>query len=74
MKKGFGYYLIMVFLSATGLVLAFVVLQFALFFVITREKPKAYTFPDSKRKTYFAKRMLDFYQSQEHFLIFLFAY
>ena len=37
MKKGFGYYLIMVFLSATGLVLAFVVLQFALFFVITFE-------------------------------------
>lgn len=37
MKKGFGYYLIMVFLSAIGLVLAFVVLQFALFFVISQK-------------------------------------
>lgn len=58
MKKGFGYYLIMVFLSAIGLVLAFVVLQFALFFVITREKPKAYTFPDSKCKTYFVDEII----------------
>ena len=58
MKKGFGYYLIMVFLSAIGLVLAFVVLLFALFFVITREKPKAYTFPDSKRTTYFVDEII----------------